>query len=234
MDKEKVLVVGARQNSLGEAVAKLLKEGDNFFEVVTAGLNYGGLQPHEDYSLDITSSNSSLALILKEIQPRIIVCTTGINEPFSILKDGFIGNIWNQMEINYCGVMNLLSCCLKIDLDLSQFVAVSSNSAHIPRSESLGYCASKAALSMGIRVAAREVAKNLNSPPSIYCYEFGLLEGTPMTKKLEENYGSNLTRMVELPRGIPLEFAAIHIYNNIRYGAEELNGVCLRIDNGEI
>lgn len=213
-----VLVIGARPGSLGEAIKNRLDL--HMMDVVTAGV------AGEPRFLDVTQPRNIRRELLRA-NPDHVICTAGINLPDTQDPLGY-----KQMAVNYHGVMNVLHEYLELHSD-GHFVAVSSNSAHIARSPSVGYCASKAALSMGIRAVARREARKPYAP-TIYAWEFGLLEGTPMTQQGARQVpeGTPLTRMPGLPNGIPVPVAAHHVVGAL-VGGPELNGCTLRIDAGE-
>lgn len=217
---ERVLVVGAREGSLGEAVSDILSEHYQV-EVMTAGIS------GEDYLLDVTEAFTALPEDIHHV-----VCTVGIN-----LHDDQDWLGIRQMQINYFGVMRLMQVALRYLPTGGHFVAVSSNSAHIARTGSVGYCSSKAALSMGIRCVARQISKDeqRKERPIVYGWEFGLLEATPMTADVTRRVGPDvpLTRMPGLPNGIPVDVAAQHVCDTLAHGWHELSGVMLRLDAGE-
>lgn len=227
----KVLVVGARGGSIGAAVAE--QAHSLGYTVVTAGIT------NEDMYLDVVQDNAGgLAAKLATIQPDHIVCTVGMNMP----QPSDPGEeLWHwyrwHFETNVMGPMRLLeawSRFLPPGGGLNHYVAISSNSAHVPRSGSAAYCASKAALSMALRVKAREGAVRPGSP-IVYGYEPGLVAGTPMTDHTAQTWpGQPLTRMRDprLAQGISAGTLAWLVAQNLSMGPE-LNGVMLRIDADE-
>lgn len=158
---------------------------------------------------------------IHRVNPHHVICTVGVNSADSRFA----------MDVNYHGVMAILDEWLPYSQG-GQFVAISSNSAHIARTSSRGYCASKAALSMGIRCSARE---NAARDALIYAWEFGLLEGTPMTEGVARRLprGTALTRMPGHPKGQSVEGAARLVVDTLRVGTSALNGCTLRVDGGD-
>ena len=209
---DRLLVIGAREGSLGAAIT-LYALGSGL-EVVTAGVS------GEDYSLNVEMP-ATITDALRKTSPAHIICTVGINSMSDRLA----------MEVNYHGVMDVLDMWLP-HANGGQFVAISSNSAHIARTKSRAYCASKAALSMGIRCAARE---NAGRDALIYAWEFGLLDGTPMTQAVARRLapGTPLTRMPGHPRGQSVHGAAQLVVDTLRAGTTALNGTTLRVDGGD-
>ena len=198
--------------------------------MVTAGI------AGEQYSLNVESS-SSIEKGLAQTGPTSVICTVGVNCPDSADPGGHF-----QMATNYHGVMALLDCWMRSysgqapivngRYSMPQFVAISSNSAHVARTNSRGYCASKAALSMGIRCTARG---NATRDALIYAWEFGLLEGTPMTEAVAQRLGAEtgLTRMPGHPRGQGVDGAARMVVDTYRSAYSALNGCTLRVDGGD-
>lgn len=230
----KLLVVGAKPGSLGAAVKQIAQEEQFGWEVVTAGIS------DEDAFMDLVNmTQGTLELMMRELRPDAIVCTAGINQP---RRSVVSVEAWyrGHFAVNVIGPMRLLDAWLSFgpdtDVPWPHYVAVSSNSARIPRSHSAAYCASKAALSMAIQCRARDVAR-VHQPMSIYAYEPGLLQGTPMTNDTARRFpGQPLHRMqgVGLEDGLSAYGLAAHVVRNIAFGGPELNGVCLRLDAGEV
>jgi NAD(P)-dependent dehydrogenase (short-subunit alcohol dehydrogenase family) len=236
----RLLVVGAQPTSLGAWVATsatMLSFGVPW-DVTTAGIG------DEMLRLDVTWSDEQLYPFLEEWGPfHAVVCTAGLNPPGGSIADvpGPAG-LMEAMAVNYLGHMNLLYNWLRYwhegsELDSApplSWVSISSNSAHIARTKSMAYCASKAALSMAIRVAGREVA---GGPFSVYGYEPGWLDGTPMSeaKRAElDDRGLNPKATHRIPGGQgvdPIQLAGMIVgnLNNDR----ALNGCTLRVDGGE-
>lgn len=222
------MVVGAARHSLGEAVAEAAsREGHS---VVTAGIN------HEDLYLNALEEREwDTAFSAYGIDT--VICTVGINEP---ADDGSLNHptfpewLNRSFTVNVAGPMNVLSLFLRSlawrGIEGGQFVSISSNSAHIARSNSMAYCASKAALSMALRVAAREAKGH---PAIIYGYELGLLQGTPMSRATEARFGPSQTRMPGAPNGLGRRQVAAQIVAQVGVGGMALNGSLLRLDAGE-
>lgn len=229
--KDRFLIYGARAGSLGGTLALLLRR-EVGMNVVTAGIS-----GDEDETVDILDEEKVLHLLV-EHKPTTVVCTVGINEPDTPFDAGFNDSFSDMIAINTFGPLNLLKMwtftpgCV---VEGSQFVVVSSNSAHVARSKAASYCMSKAALSMGIRCAAREFAvANPGDHASIYGWEFGALAGTPMTDAVRARLGEiPLSRIPGLPDGIPVLSAAQAMMGALMMEGHGLNGSLLRLDGGE-
>lgn len=226
----RVLVVGARGGSVGAAISQ--QAHSLGYSVVTAGIT------NEDVTMDLVSDNrGALAAKLATIQPEHIVCTVGMNMPEPLDHDDPSDWYRWHFETNVTGPMKLLhawTSLLGVGGGLNHYVAISSNSAHVPRSGSAAYCASKAALSQALRVKAREGAVRPGSP-IVYGYEPGLVAGTPMTEHTAQSWpGQPLTRMRDprLAQGVSVGALAWLVVQNLTLGPE-LNGVLLRIDADE-
>lgn len=230
----KLLVVGARPGSLGAAVKELAQSSEFGWDVVTAGV------ADEEHTLHLVhQTQGQIEGLLRMVSPDAIVCTAGINKPRRQYGDTG-GWYADHFSVNCAGPMRLLDAWLAfgpdVDVPWAHYVAVSSNSAQIPRSQSAAYCASKAALSMALRCRARDVAR-AGVSMSVYGYEPGLIAGTPMTKDTERRFpGQPLTRMVGpvVEHGLSPYGLAAHIVRNIGFGGPELNGCLVRLDAGEI
>jgi len=239
----RVLVVGAKEGSLGSAIVDCL--ADREFLVATAGIS------GEPTILDVTDPYPVLMRTLREVGADHIVVTAGINMPPN--ADMFAGARdplhWygDHFVTNCTGPMRLLEAWLEVRAGAKplappgHFVAISSNSAHIARTGSAAYCASKAALSMAIRCKAREIGRKGLSVIA-YGYEPGLLAGTPMTRDVEDRADKEwapkerlaLHRMPGIDQeGISPDTLAGLIAYNIANGGRELNSTMHRIDSGE-
>lgn len=221
-ESERVLVVGARPQSLGDAVAaECVRRG---YAAYTAGIQ------GEQIALDLLPTGTGMERLretLANLQPKHIVCTVGFNmvgPPVGI--DPFDWYRWH-METNCIAPMRLLEAWTQaleeVGTDSAgHYVAISSNSARLPRTRSAAYCASKAALSMALRVRAREVS----GAPVIYGYEPGLLRGTPMTRKASEAIDGPMTRMKPkaLRDGIDPYDLAKFIVETLGHNGLALNG----------
>lgn len=236
MTAGRILVVGAKIGSLGEAVAQ--RGARRGFEVMVAGIS------GESVPLDcFLNPMEYLESVFASVMPRYVLCTAGINMPLpdsaADLSDWYR---WHW-EANVVGPMRLLAAFAAVSqrpdylpgTALLHYAAISSNSARIPRSSSGAYCASKAGLSMALRVAARE-AHGGDLGYLVYGYEPGLLAGTPMTKRTEEQWGVGAHRMRGslLDKGIDTDELAEVIINNFVSGGPALNGSLIPYDGGEV
>lgn len=241
-----VLVVGARKYSLGWWIAETLKAlyvdgmpeaatetSDGRWNIVTAGIDSND----EHVWLDLYGDRRAhLMDVLQDVKPDHIVCTAGINHPqsdFPILTDWYE----EHYRVNVVGPMRLLDVWESVAGDgwenvghARHFVAISSNSAHIARTYSGAYCASKAALSMALRCKAREMK---GAPFVVYGYEPGLLAGTPMTAEVVGRLGDKAaSRIPGHPEGLPTPSLAAMVVRNLN-ASYELNGCLLRVDGGD-
>lgn len=236
----RLAIFGARPGSLGEAVSYLHDEEMGTF-LDSAATTFGpGRTPTTAYcdeTCDHAEGPCTEAIhdfewsydhlgsgVPSLLEYDNVLCTIGMNLPDLEDPQGD-----RQMLVNYHAPLALMTEWARLGKE-GHFVVISSNSAHLARSPSLGYCASKAALSMAVRCKARQ-----GYPGIFYAWEFGLLEGTPMTAETVRQVGPAvpLTRMRGLPNGIPLDQAAGHVYRTMKHGWRELNGVTLRLDAGE-
>lgn len=233
-----ILVVGARNNSLGHRIKT--KAHAMGYRVVTAGVS-----GEEDFRYDV-----------RELPPHevwsqgpydSVICTVGVNDPDWSEEATFRINTMGPLQVLDDWVANQ-----KLDLPINHYVAISSNSAHIARTGTLAYCMSKAALSMGIRVRARESAKAyaaackafIQAPPSIdidfysglpaiYCYEPGYLTGTPMSLEVGRRLGGIWPHRIPSEQSLSPWDVATVIVNNLMVDGNLMNGSCIRLDGGE-
>lgn len=221
----RVLVVGARKGSLGEAIhEEFLSNGHYAYAAGISG---------EYIKCDILDSGQRYAALMKT-RPHLVVCTVGINTPVDKVwsPEAFSDALREEFMVNAVGPLELLREFIDRQGHGNQFVMVSSNSAHIARTGSLPYCASKAALSMGVRVAAREY----KGTPLIWGVEPGFLYGTPMSNETAEAFaGGPLHRIPGLNSrdGLSVKDVAKTIVGLALEKPRHLNGVMLRMDGGE-
>lgn len=230
-----LLVVGAKDGSLGRAIADEAEDDSSQWNVWTAGI------AGEDHFLDVTMESSIRDLFAATCVPECIVVTAGVNIEGSIMGDVH-SDMLKQYVTNTFGPINVLSEWLKAmsitgqksDLHAPgyQFVAISSNSAHVARSQSMGYCASKAALSMALRCSAREMAR---SGVSIYGYEPGWIDGTPMSNQVIQRMGlDSIKHRIPSGKGVDVGQLASLVVNNLSNNETNmLNGCMIRVDGGE-
>lgn len=229
---DRLLVIGAKPGSLGHAI---VGEAVPEWDVYPAGVS------GEPYYVDVRMPHTFRTFIDQHGVPDCIICTAGINRSGSILADACDALI-EQFVINTVGPVSILREWLATLSGTGQvsnlpnlygyhFVGISSNSAHIARSQSLGYCASKAALSMALRCAAREVA---HTGIAIYGYEPGWLDRTPMSEEVADRMSVGAKRH-RIPSGDPIdpERLAHTIVRNLTDNTGNLNGCMIRIDGGE-
>ena len=220
-------ILGAREDSLGEALKiAAWSAGD---EATTWGIT-----KYEDYNIsdfDFSACN--------------VICTIGVNEPYDLAVNS-TEDLERSMENNFLTPLRFFQKWLNTPIretgnlhpnPVGRFVFISSNSAHIARSGSLSYCASKAALSMAVRVAARDIAvRDGGRGPwenrYVWAYEPCWIEGTKMSQKVTERLAGNLPHRVPGGKGASRYKLAQLIHENMR-GETMLHGSCLRVDLGD-
>lgn len=221
-----VLVVGARKASLGDAIATELH--DRGVVAYRAGIATEGI--HLDARDPLATRE-----VLGENAITHIVCTIGMNKPEPFYADEWWISAEDHMAVNYLMPMRLLAIFEDYLADMpGTFVAISSNSAHIARSNSAAYCASKAALSMGLRCAARDLSR-AGKTLRVWGYEPGALVGTPMTRSVASNLPSGvpMSRMLVNPNGLEVRTVARMVARDLLDSGAVLHGSVVRLDAGE-
>lgn len=221
-----VLVVGARTDSLGDAIAVDLHQRG--IVAHRAGIS---TEPIHLNAFD----EAGVRQVVYDNNITHIVCTVGMNQPEPFYSDDWWISAEDHMRVNYLMPMRLLATfesCL--DGMPGSFVAVSSNSAQIARSNSAAYCASKAALSMGLRCAARDLTR-AGRPLRVWGYEPGALLDTPMTRQVTKGLGKDvpMSRMLVNPAGLPVPAVARMVARDLLDAGEVLHGSLVRLDAGE-
>lgn len=243
---QRLLVVGVQSGGLGDSVVALALDDPDVTSVWTADLPGVDTEPGSpDDEVDIRNIQQVRAL-LESRKPTHVVCTVGMN-PYG-MEDGhgieWMHNFGHVMETNCISVLNFAREWSVImgrghgglaGIPGRHFCAISSNSASVVRSNSAAYCASKAALSHGMRCLARDNAKT-DLANALYVYEPGFLWGTPMSMGIVGS--SNREKEAEFHR-IPSGFSidpddvAQVILNNLKLNWNTMNGSCVRIDGGD-
>lgn len=244
-ERQRVLVVGAAEFSLGWHIARECAAVG--FQVLTAGVQ------GEKFLYDVTDPYEGHQDLMEEVcgasgRVNHVVFTAGVNNPMGINVD-WDWILRNHMAVNYEGMVKCFQAWAFIhgpvegeslinDHVYTHFVGISSNSANIARSDSLPYCASKAAMSMAIRCLGRQYAESFDRRMVIYGYEPGWLDGTPMSEEML--LALNMSRMGKQYHRIPGNDYGINpaalaklIATNLTIGGRMLNGTLLRVDGGE-
>lgn len=227
----RLLVVGARAGSLGAAIMGSATEEVGYDYVCSAGIS------EEDHRLDINNL-LDISDTLTEADPDVVVCTVGINEPTKVFDPYLPMKMAEAFRTNVIGPMTLLGEFAgrprEIGRPIRKFIAISSNSARIARTQSMPYCASKAALSMAVRVAAREFARD-GVPLNVWAYEPGLLN-TAMTREMfaELDEAKPMHRMEGISwEGLNSWALADRIHGDVFLPGDGLNGCVIPFDSGE-
>lgn len=238
----RLLVVGSRQGSLGRAVVEAAYASPaSVGQTLTAGI-----ESHESYNMDIRSVRD-VRSVLEDYMPTHVVCTAGFNAYAAGEGEKREDNLtyWRMMlaetmDINCFGVLTMARLWATLQTQVTgrmpsngrHFVAISSNSAHIARTNSAAYCASKAALSMGIRCLAREEAR-VGMKSALYVYEPGWLSGSPMSVEISGDKEEGAFHRIPSHRGISVTGLAETILNGLLADWNIMNGSCIRLDGGE-
>lgn len=238
-ERPTLLVVGAATGGLGAAVATHAYQAYDYADIFTAGIS-----GDEMVKMDVNNRHQVHERLV-DMKPDAIVCTVGINEPASVRDEHLDLRMFDAFRVNTLGPLAILQEFLGSPVRpgrehmTKKFVAISSNSARIPRRVSMPYCASKAALSMALRVAARELA---GERVAVWGYEPGLLAGTPMTERVAAHFSagtqSGQFRMHRMPGapadGIPVKDLAAQICIDLANFSVAQNGTMIPYDAGEL
>lgn len=223
----RVAVFGARSRSLGDrVVSRVVKAGHE-------ARSWGVSGEEDELFFDEVWTPLDVALEtqnrLENWQATDVVITVGINEPVSVEDRNLHITLSRALHTNVALPVAVMQGALAAGA--RSVVLISSNSANIARTNSLPYCASKAALSMAVRVAARERAGH----GIVYAYEPGLLSSTPMTRASADSFDGALHRIPGLPPRAGLDVGAFAqvIVDNILNPTIAFNGATIRLDGGE-
>lgn len=242
--RRRLMVVGASPGNLGmrvigEAMRSRMWQHIRGYDIngsvraVASSIQY----------MDVTN-REQVVRELEDLSPTDIVCTVGTNH-----NEGFLHlvpqSLQVHMNVNLFGPMLLLVEALDMWQRWSggdsasrsaipetgfNFSVVSSNSAHIARSQSAGYCASKAALSMAIRCVARREAEH---DATIWAYEPGFIVGTPMSQKTQDQFPDVPLHRIPGERTVDADDLAMQIVSDMINAHDHFNGCTFRLDGGE-
>lgn len=231
MTNRRFLVIGTRPGSLGDAIAIRLEEGDlhDVVRVDHPDRTVNG----SDWQMDITDRRQVVHAIEHLVPSDVVICA-GVNLDDSV----FARNLSLQLQVNTYGPLMFINELLDYWMRSGRVppatglnvCALSSNSAHIARSGSVGYCASKAALSMGLRSMARKSAGI--GGVRIWGYEPGLIGDTPMTDEVLLRFDGPAHR-IPSGRSVQKWDLAKRIVRDIVTPTWDMNGVMFRMDGGE-
>jgi NAD(P)-dependent dehydrogenase (short-subunit alcohol dehydrogenase family) len=190
---------------------------------------------------DVTESQTVHERIMQEVKPFHVVYAVGMNRQDWPGGPTLANSATDHFEVNVAGFLRVAEAFQGVAFPGSQLVAVSSNSARIPRSPSLGYCVSKAALSMAVRVLARR----WKGEPLVWGVEPGLMNTNATIEAV--NRGGWLPgqpgdlrrgphRMVGVSSayGLRADQVAETVAHSLLWGGHHLNGVLLQLDAGEL
>lgn len=231
-DPRKLLIIGSQPHSLGAAIEDEARRDDWWKTVWTAGIS-----GHEREEFNVLWHHDKFSLI-RETKFTDVICTVGINLPDYGHEN--YPTLDHQLMVNAYGPIRLAQYWAGIsryyNIGHVSFVAISSNSAHVPRSTSVGYCASKAALSMGLRCLGRQYAKETpgeGAQVRIWGYEPGYIFGTPMSK---EKFGISKPnhRMPDGRYGLYSAQLASRILDDVWHHSSMMMATMQRIDAGDM
>lgn len=234
----RVLVIGCAPGSFGAYVAAAFKTDfeDRYLYPEWSVMQAGDPQePSSEYEYDVTDRQERHNEALLSIRPHHVVYAAGLNR-----ADGPDG-IWDHLadsagehfDVNVQGFLKVAQAFKAVALPGSHLVAVSSNSARIPRSPSLGYCVSKAGLSMAVRVLARR----WKGEPVVWGVEPGLMSTQATIDNVNAGaWAARAHRMVGVNSqyGLNPKQLAASLAHDVLWGGQWLNGTLQQLDAGEL
>jgi NAD(P)-dependent dehydrogenase (short-subunit alcohol dehydrogenase family) len=244
MSRTTILVVGTAPGSFGARLVHALKvemaesKADDYsaWNVIAAGLSVDGYDA--EYEYDVVEALDQHIGIMRDIQPYHVVYAVGTNHP-DMPNDttDIAGSAVEHFELNVAGFLRTAEAFKTIAFPGSQLVAISSNSARIPRSPSVSYCVSKAALSMAVRVLARR----WKGEPVVWGVEPGLMNTEATVRAVNERawVSGGATVMHRMPGvssqyGLSADQLAEMVAHQVLWGGIALNGTLWGLDAGEL
>ena len=149
-------------------------------------------------------------------------------------------DLMHIFDVNVLGFIRLMSAVARMPMEdmPTSVTAIVSDAATHPMRTSIAYCSSKAALAMAVRCAARELAHAVR----VNGVSPGIVEGTPMTEKTDQEIGTtrgwipadvvlNSTQTVPVGRrGFPREIAQVVV--DVMEGPKYLTGSIIEVNGG--
>lgn len=245
--KKTAVVVGiGKENSIGYNIAKRLMEGGyRVIGVDIHPLSEMVAQPQDFLCCDVTDEDSVKDLFRFINYADLIVNCVGINRmsplPEMTLRD------WNEtIRANLTSNFLLLREWTRNHRHGAQktYIAITSDTGFIPKSNSCAYAASKAGANMFVQATARELNKKYGEEWIVMALALGRVEGTPMdvgtiddmTRVLgvsREEANAMLNKNVPLGRGGTPAEVAEWVHFLVKHG-QFASGNVLRIDGGQL
>jgi NAD(P)-dependent dehydrogenase (short-subunit alcohol dehydrogenase family) len=222
----RVWVIGGL-SGIGAAITKEMQEQ-----------GYQTLANDQDFGGNVLSMRQLLSSF-KGFRPHYIVYCAGINKimPASVFDEFEALNI---LDVNALGFMRLMRIVAEdyIEHKPRSIVAISSDAATHPMRNSMAYCASKAALNMAVRCAARELAPHVQ----INAVAPGSVDDTPMSRQIDEEvretngWSEEEARAYELSR-IPMRRRATateiaNVVRDVLTAPAYLTGAIIEVNGG--
>lgn len=247
MMKKTAVVAGiGKENSIGYGIAKRLSEGG--YAVI--GLDIYHLAKDIDFLYDFMVCDVTDEESVKEVfrvvnYADLIVNCVGINRmsplPEMTLRD------WNAtIRANLTSNFLLLREWVRNHRHGAQktYIAITSDTGFIPKSNSCAYASSKAGANMFIQATARELNKKYGDEWIVTALALGRVEGTPMdvgtiddmTRVLgvsREEANAMLNKNIPLGRGASPAEVAEWVAFLAEHG-QFASGNVLRIDGGQL
>lgn len=239
-DPTTIVVIGCAPGSFGAYIAAALRSqaeeekrrDSTWFRVVEAGLSDRLLGYQPELELNVLWPQEQIRAALFAANPYHVVYAAGYNSTDDDIGSTFAQSVHQHSIVNLHGFLEVAEAFKGLAYPGSHLVAISSNSARVARSPSLGYCVSKAGLSMAVRVLARK----WRGTPVVYGYEPGLMD-TEATRKYvnEGTFGGASHRMlgVSSQYGLSAAQVAETVAHNVLWGGIALNGTLQQLDAGE-
>lgn len=235
-----VWVIGGT-TGIGEAVADNL---ENNLASHFPGMDGADLIKTDKRVCDVTSLVDVHDKV-RSMKPTHVVYSAGITR-LDWISQYHPQDFVNMLQVNVIGFANVMNALAIREtrwpsVTPPSVVAISSDAANRPMRTSLAYCASKAALDMAIRVAARELApkgwrvngvapgKVADTPMTDYV-DRRVLEVRGWTKEFADSYEKSSSN---LPGQRPVTKEEVaEVVRAVLFGPPALNGVIVPVNGG--
>lgn len=237
--KFRVLVVGCTPGSFGHSlIAALRAEGTRDeptqWEIVGADRPECGYGEGAFVQYDVTDSLTVHEGVMATVQPHHVVYAVGMNRTDNAGEGTLANSAVDHFELNVAGWLRCAEAFQMVALPGSHLVAVSSNTANVARSPSVGYGASKAAMSHTVR----SLARRWKGQPIVWGVEPGLMDTKATRDAVHGRAWGDRGPAHRMPGvtnnyGLSADQVAGFVAHNMFWGGMALNGTLHRMDAGE-
>lgn len=241
-----VIIIGiGEENSIGYRIAQRFKQAGDL--VIGVDIK----EPKKPFDLgnfvicDVTDEESVQEAFKHWNHADVIVNCAGINR-MGALREYSLKDWDDTIRVNLTSNFLLLREWVRTHSNGAQktYIAITSDTGFIPKSNSCAYAASKAGANMFVQATARELNKRYGQEWVVTALALGRVEGTPMDRRTisdmvaqmgvtPEEADTMLNKNIPFGRGAGPWEVAQWVYFLVEHG-QFASGNVLRIDGGQL